>query len=131
MACLLTSATCHLFGCCSAHVTALLWRFDYAGIAVLIVASFFPPVYYSFLCSPWTRLFYLVTTSMLGEQAGHSVSGSWGGTGPGLPLIPAAPICQNCLPLWCLPTPPLSPCLTLCCHRHPRHCPTKHQTLQG
>ncbi len=46
MVCLLTSATCHLFGCCAAHVTAVLWRFDYAGIAVLIVASFFPPVYY-------------------------------------------------------------------------------------
>ena len=44
--CLLTSAVCHLFGCCAAHVAAVLWRFDYAGIAVLIVASFFPPVYY-------------------------------------------------------------------------------------
>lgn len=46
MVCLLTSAVCHLFGCCAAHVAAVLWRFDYAGIAVLIVASFFPPVYY-------------------------------------------------------------------------------------
>lgn len=46
MVCLLTSATCHLFGCCAAHITAVMWRFDYAGIAVLIVASFFPPVYY-------------------------------------------------------------------------------------
>jgi adiponectin receptor len=46
MVCLLTSATCHLFGCCSAHVTAVMWRFDYAGIAVLIVASFFPTVHY-------------------------------------------------------------------------------------
>lgn len=49
MVCLLTSAVCHLFGCCAAHVTAVLWRFDYAGIAVLIVASFFPPVYYGAL----------------------------------------------------------------------------------
>ena len=94
MTCLLTSAVCHLFGCCAAHVAAVLWRFDCerlarveppagaaawlgrppssvvlwlarhtlppwplpdtsvppaaadAGIAVLIVASFFPPVYY-------------------------------------------------------------------------------------
>jgi adiponectin receptor len=66
MVCLLTSAVCHLFGCCAAHVTAVLWRFDYAGIAVLIVASFFPPVYYGFLCSPWTRLSYLIITSLLG-----------------------------------------------------------------
>jgi adiponectin receptor len=90
MACLLTSATCHLFGCCSAHVTALLWRFDYAGIAVLIVASFFPPVYYSFLCSPWTRLFYLVTTSVLGERLGQPrfCIGEMGGAGPRLLLMP-------------------------------------------
>jgi adiponectin receptor len=67
MVCLLTSATCHLFGCCAAHITTVMWRFDYAGIAVLIVASFFPPVYYGFLCAPWTRVFYLVTTSLLGE----------------------------------------------------------------
>ncbi|KAI3423893.1 hypothetical protein D9Q98_009727 [Chlorella vulgaris] len=66
MVCLLTSATCHLFGCCAAHITTVMWRFDYAGIAVLIVASFFPPVYYGFLCAPWTRVFYLVTTSLLG-----------------------------------------------------------------
>lgn len=46
MACLLTSATCHLFGCCAAHVSRLIWRFDYLGIAVLIVCSFYPQVYY-------------------------------------------------------------------------------------
>ncbi|KAL4432151.1 hypothetical protein ABPG77_005913 [Micractinium sp. CCAP 211/92] len=66
MVCLLTSAVCHLFGCCAAHITAVMWRFDYAGIAVLIVASFFPPVYFGFMCAPWTRLFYLTTTSLLG-----------------------------------------------------------------
>lgn len=33
MLCLLTSATCHLFGCCAAHITSVMWRFDYAGIA--------------------------------------------------------------------------------------------------
>lgn len=110
MVCLLTSATCHLFGCCAEHIAARLWRADYAGIAVLIVASFFPPVYYGgwvggcfgggaaamlrarhrcrldagrrcaagpspapprpagFLCAPWTRLFYLVTSSLLGAS---------------------------------------------------------------
>jgi len=46
MACLLTSATCHLFGCCAAHVSRFIWRFDYLGIAVLIVCSFYPQVYY-------------------------------------------------------------------------------------
>lgn len=46
MACLLTSATCHLFGCCAAHLSRFIWRFDYLGIAVLIVCSFYPQVYY-------------------------------------------------------------------------------------
>jgi adiponectin receptor len=66
MACLLTSCVCHVFGCCAAHVAAVMWRFDYAGIAVLIVASFFPPVYYGFLCRPALRAFYLLITSALG-----------------------------------------------------------------
>lgn len=34
---------------------------------MLIVASFFPPVYYGFLCKPPTRIFYLSTTAGLGE----------------------------------------------------------------
>ena len=46
MLCLLTSATCHLFGCCAQHVSQIIWRFDYVGIALLIVCSFYPPVYY-------------------------------------------------------------------------------------
>ncbi len=46
MACLLTSTVCHLFGCCARHVSQLIWRFDYVGIALLIVCSFYPPVYY-------------------------------------------------------------------------------------
>lgn len=44
MICLLTSSICHLLGCCAAHINLVVWRFDYVGIAVLIVASFFPPV---------------------------------------------------------------------------------------
>lgn len=44
MTCLGTSAACHLFGCCAQHVAAAVWRADYAGIVVLIVASFVPPV---------------------------------------------------------------------------------------
>jgi hypothetical protein len=35
MVCLLTSSVAHLFGCCAAHLAALMWRLDYAGIAVL------------------------------------------------------------------------------------------------
>lgn len=66
MICLLTSSVCHLFGCCKKDVHHMLWRFDYSGIAVLIVTSFFPPVYYGFMCSPFWRNFYLLVTSTLG-----------------------------------------------------------------
>ena len=53
MLCLLTSTVCHVFGCCKRHVSQFIWRFDYVGIALLIVCSFYPPVYYgtcSFTC---------------------------------------------------------------------------------
>lgn len=66
MICLLTSSVCHLFGCCSAHVAMLMWQFDYAGIAVLIVASFFPPVYYGFLCNASYVVAYLGIVSVFG-----------------------------------------------------------------
>lgn len=44
-----------------------IWRFDYAGIVVLIVTSFVPVVYYSFLCNPAFRYFYLISTVALGK----------------------------------------------------------------
>ena len=52
MLCLLTSTVCHLFGCCARHVSQVIWRFDYVGIALLIVCSFFPPVYYGQCLAP-------------------------------------------------------------------------------
>ncbi|DBA84229.1 TPA: hypothetical protein ACH3X2_006294 [Trebouxia sp. C0005] len=66
MACLLTSTVCHLFGCCARHVSQLIWRFDYVGIALLIVCSFYPPVYYGFMCYPWWQMFYLALITALG-----------------------------------------------------------------
>lgn len=66
MVCLLTSSMCHLFGCCSKHIAMLMWQFDYAGIAVLIVASFVPPVYYGFLCRPIYVVIYLSIVSVCG-----------------------------------------------------------------
>ncbi len=66
MICLFTSSMCHLFGCCSKHVAMLMWQFDYAGIAVLIVASFVPPVYYGFLCRPIYAVTYLGLVTVFG-----------------------------------------------------------------
>lgn len=59
MTCLGTSAACHLFGCCAQHVAAAVWRADYAGIVVLIVASFVPPVGV-LLPPPPTRFFFFL-----------------------------------------------------------------------
>lgn len=66
MVCLLVSSVCHLFACCSRHAAKWMWRLDYSGIAVLIVTSFFPPVYYGFMCTPFWRNFYLAITSAMG-----------------------------------------------------------------
>lgn len=66
MFCLLSSATCHLLSCHSAWASYILLRLDYAGIASLIAASFYPPVYYSFMCDPTLRNLYLAGITILG-----------------------------------------------------------------
>eukprot|EP00201_Polytomella_parva_P020082 CAMPEP_0175039790 /NCGR_PEP_ID=MMETSP0052_2-20121109/837_1 /TAXON_ID=51329 ORGANISM="Polytomella parva, Strain SAG 63-3" /NCGR_SAMPLE_ID=MMETSP0052_2 /ASSEMBLY_ACC=CAM_ASM_000194 /LENGTH=456 /DNA_ID=CAMNT_0016301797 /DNA_START=445 /DNA_END=1815 /DNA_ORIENTATION=+ len=66
MICLLTSSICHLFGCCQAHIALIIWRFDYAGIAILIVSSFYPTVWYGFLCHSTIRWTYLLVTTFMG-----------------------------------------------------------------
>lgn len=68
MFCLLASAICHLFSCLSATAFYALMRIDYAGISTLIAASFYPPVYYSFMCNPVLCKMYLglITTMGIG-----------------------------------------------------------------
>ena len=66
MTCLLFSSTCHLLGCCQKHVALYIWRLDYAGISILIVASFYPVIYYGLLCSPISRAFYLISSTLFG-----------------------------------------------------------------
>ena len=66
MLCLLISSICHLFACCSRHAFSWAWQIDYGGIAILIVTSFYPPVYYGFMCRPVWRMFYLMMVSLLG-----------------------------------------------------------------
>lgn len=69
MACLLTSSVCHLFLCHSERAAYLTLRLDYAGIAALIVTSFYPVVYYSFLCHPALRTLYIISITLLGVAA--------------------------------------------------------------
>eukprot|EP00271_Cylindrocystis_brebissonii_P004239 TRINITY_DN15879_c0_g1_i1.p1 TRINITY_DN15879_c0_g1~~TRINITY_DN15879_c0_g1_i1.p1 ORF type:complete len:397 (-),score=14.71 TRINITY_DN15879_c0_g1_i1:63-1253(-) len=66
MICLLSSSLCHLLGYKSREFNNFLWRFDYAGIAILIAASFYPCVYYTFLCDPIPRFVYLFAITLMG-----------------------------------------------------------------
>jgi adiponectin receptor len=66
MSCLAISATAHLLACHSRRASVVFWQLDYAGISVMIVASFVPPVYYAFLCHPPARVAYLSAISVLG-----------------------------------------------------------------
>lgn len=66
IACLGMSTACHTLANVTERVSAVVWRLDYVGIAGLIVASFFPVVYYSFMCMPTWRWIYLSTTVVVG-----------------------------------------------------------------
>ncbi|RLM80708.1 hypothetical protein C2845_PM12G04710 [Panicum miliaceum] len=66
MSCLAISATAHLLACHSRRASVVFWQLDYAGISVMIVASFVPPVYYAFLCHPRARVLYLSGITALG-----------------------------------------------------------------
>ncbi|RWV94417.1 hypothetical protein GW17_00043046 [Ensete ventricosum] len=66
MFCLLCSSACHLLCCHSHRLNLFLLRMDYVGIAVMIVTSFFPPIYYIFQCDPHWQLTYLVAISAMG-----------------------------------------------------------------
>ncbi|XP_028793959.1 heptahelical transmembrane protein 2 [Neltuma alba] len=66
MTCLICSSLSHLFACHSKRFNLFFWRLDYAGISLMIVSSFYAPIYYSFFCNPTTRFFYLTSISLLG-----------------------------------------------------------------
>lgn len=66
MFCLLASSTCHLLSCHSERVAYIMLRLDYAGIAALISTSFYPPVYYSFMCYPFFCNLYMGCITLLG-----------------------------------------------------------------
>lgn len=70
MFCLLASSTCHLLACYSERLSYIMLRLDYAGIAALIATSFYPPVYYSFMCSPFFCNLYLGIITVLGVATG-------------------------------------------------------------
>ncbi|RCV46071.1 hypothetical protein SETIT_9G503000v2 [Setaria italica] len=69
MFCLLMSSACHLLACHSEHASYVLLRLDYAGITGLIVTSFYPLVYYTFLCDPLFQALYLGFITASGAAA--------------------------------------------------------------
>ncbi|KAL9223962.1 hypothetical protein vseg_000042 [Gypsophila vaccaria] len=66
MFCLISSTACHLFCCHSHNLSLWLLRMDYTGITVMIVTSFFPAMYYIFLCQPLWQITYLTGISIFG-----------------------------------------------------------------
>jgi len=64
--CLLFSTLYHTLAAHSERVLRLFGRLDFSGIAMLIMGSFLPWVYYSFYCSTQSRVVYLLTISLLG-----------------------------------------------------------------
>ncbi|KAJ4709066.1 Heptahelical transmembrane protein [Melia azedarach] len=66
MFCLLSSSVCHLFSCHSRHLNLLLLRIDYVGITVMIITSFFPPIFYIFQCDPRWHFIYLGGITAMG-----------------------------------------------------------------
>jgi len=69
MGCLICSSVSHLLACHSKRYNLFFWRLDYAGISLMIVSSFFAPIYYAFSCHPNFRFLYLSSISILGLLA--------------------------------------------------------------
>lgn len=69
MGCLIASTLSHLFACHSLRYNLFFWRLDYAGISLMIVCSFFCPIYYIFCDQPHWCIFYLTTITIFGILA--------------------------------------------------------------
>ncbi|KAG7332557.1 hypothetical protein KOW79_004391 [Hemibagrus wyckioides] len=67
--CLCFSWLFHTVYCHSEKVSRTFSKLDYSGIALLIMGSFVPWLYYSFYCSPQPRLIYLSVVCVLGIAA--------------------------------------------------------------
>ena len=64
--CLACSTLFHTVACHSQYVSKIFSKLDYAGIALLIVGSTIPWLYYGFYCQFYTKLTYIIAVSVLG-----------------------------------------------------------------
>ncbi|GAB6026921.1 hypothetical protein CHUAL_013564 [Chamberlinius hualienensis] len=67
--CLGLSSMFHTFSCHSERVGKLFSKLDYCGIALLIIGSFIPWLYYGFYCEFQPKLIYLIVVVVLGITA--------------------------------------------------------------
>jgi len=66
---MLFSTIYHTFFVHSPECCKWVARLDYAGISMMIVGSYYPPMYYSFLCHPRLQILYMTSISLLGAIA--------------------------------------------------------------
>ncbi|KAF9937582.1 hypothetical protein BGZ67_001093 [Mortierella alpina] len=64
--CLFMSASFHCFSCHSDKVSHQWNRCDYVGIAVLIVGSFYPAIFYGFYCFRTLQILYISIITLFG-----------------------------------------------------------------
>jgi len=64
--CLLCSTLFHTLGCHSERVHKIFGKLDYSGIALMIMGSFVPWVYYSFYCDSEPKVVYMTSICVLG-----------------------------------------------------------------
>jgi len=67
--CLGASALFHTSSCHSQKVASRCHAYDYSGIIILIVGSFFPAIYYGFFCDTQLKILYLTGISLAGLGA--------------------------------------------------------------
>jgi len=63
---MLFSTVFHMFGCHSPRVYSWLAKLDYSGISLMIVGSYYPPMYYGFYCHPTWQAIYLIFITLFG-----------------------------------------------------------------
>ncbi|KAK7044594.1 hemolysin-III channel protein Izh2, partial [Favolaschia claudopus] len=71
--CLSASAFYHTCGCHSEPIAVRCHAFDYLGICVLTVGSFWPALHFGLFCHPHLQIFYIASISAIGSGAAYIV----------------------------------------------------------
>ncbi|XP_033019102.1 adiponectin receptor protein 2 isoform X2 [Lacerta agilis] len=108
--CLSFSWLFHTVYCHSEGVSRLFSKLDYSGIALLIMGSFVPWLYYSFYCNPQPCFIYLIVICVLGITA--IIVSQWDRFATpqyrGVRAVPLPPAVSYICSGWCICTLPWS-----------------------